>query len=114
MVNARWIKNKDHMLMEYLQEINCKLCIILETRQYEKDKICTESSKLRKNGCDMISYSKEDRKGGGIALVFKETTNSSKRWEKNSRTCQYAIWSVMVDKLHLNILGLYHPPNSNF
>ena len=55
----------------------------------------------------MIAYNREDRKGGGIALVFKE---NQAKGGKNSRTYQYLIRSVVMDKLHLNILGLYHPP----
>ena len=60
----------------------------------------------------MIAYKREDRKGGGIALVFKDNYKVKQKVEKNSRTCQYAIWSVMMDKWHLNIPGLHHPPNS--
>ena len=37
-INARSIKNKDHMLIGYLQEIDCKLCVIMETWLSEKDK----------------------------------------------------------------------------
>ena len=48
MVNARLIKNKDHMLMEYLQEINCKLYVIMEMWSSEKGKILMESSKPTK------------------------------------------------------------------
>ena len=69
--NARLVKNKDHMLMEYLQEINCKSCVIMEICLSEKDKIWTESSKLKPNGFDMIACNGEDRKEDGIACVFK-------------------------------------------
>ena len=71
-----------------------------------------ESGELRKNRFDTIAYNRDDRKGGGIALIFKEKYKMKQKVEKNSSTCQYAIWSVMMDKLHLNILGLYHPPKS--
>ena len=36
--------------MEYLQEINSKLCVITDTWLSEKDTIWMESSKLRKMG----------------------------------------------------------------
>ena len=71
-----------------------------------------ESSELRKNGFDMIAYNRKDRKGDGIAIVLKENYKVKQKVGKYLRTCQYAIWSVMIEKLHLNILGLYHPPNS--
>ena len=100
------------MLMEYLQEIDCKLCVIMETWLSKKDKIWKESSRLRKNGFDMIAYNTEVRNRGGIALVFKENYKVKQKVEKNLRIFQYATLSVAMDKLHQIILGLYHRPNS--
>ena len=68
--------------MEYLQEINCKLCVIMQTWLSEKDKIWMESRELRKNGFDMIAYNREGRKGDGLALVFKENYKVKQKMEK--------------------------------
>ena len=57
----------------------------------------------------MIAYNREDRDGGGIALVFKENHKVKKKMEKKFKDMPIC---VVMDKLHLNILGLYHPPNS--
>ena len=114
LINSQSIKNKDELITEYLISNNIDACILTETwlTNSDYDKIWLECSEIRQNGYKINNINRKDRKGGGLAIIYK---NHHKVNIKNSGTTQsfeYALWTLSTANSRTDILAIYHPPYS--
>ena len=49
-------------------------------------------------------------RGGGIALLYKDSMKVKKIEAQHLHTMEYAIWQVSLKNKTIEILGIYHPP----
>ena len=53
------------------------------------------------------------KRGGGLAIIYKDSLEIKKIEEKHANTYQSAKWKTSVKNTHIYILGIYRPPQSN-
>ena len=68
-INIQSIKNKDTNLLDHLVENKTDICIVTETWLNEDDKIWLECCDLSKNGFQIQSVNRKNRRGGGLAII---------------------------------------------
>ena len=73
LLNSQSIKNKDELIAEYLISNNIDACILIETwlTNSDNDKIWLECSEIGQNGYKINNINRKDRKGGGLAIIYK-------------------------------------------
>ena len=63
-----------------------------------------------KNGFQIQSINRKDRRGGGLALI--STTNIKIKLLVNGEKSffEYAVWKASTNNLSVTLLAIYHPP----
>ena len=113
LVNARSIRNKDIRLKQDLIEEDIDACVVTETWLDDSNKVWIENTELNKDGLKMQNSCRNDgRKGGGIAIVYKDIYNIKQEEEKRLRTFHSVKWKLTMKNTYVNIIGLYRPPPS--
>ena len=112
-VNARSIKNKDLLIVDYLKQINIDVCIVSETWLTEQDAVWLEGCELNKNGYKCNAVNREGRSGGGLAIVYKTQYRASQIVFLPTQTFEYEVWKLTLsDSEYIHLVGIYHPPPS--
>ena len=86
--------------------------IVTETWLNEDDKTWLECCDLSKNGYQIQSSNRKNRRGGGLAII---STSSSKikLLEKGEKpSFEYTVWKVNTNNSSITLLAIYHPPPS--
>ena len=112
LLNAQSIENKDTIVMDKVIESKTDICIITEMWLKENDNMWIESTKMKKNGCDINTANRKSRHGGGLAIVHRSYMAVKCRGRANLRTFEYAIWQAHPNDVTLTILATYHSPYS--
>lgn len=113
LVNVRSVKNKDIWLKQVMTEENIDICVMTETWLTKSDETWIKSTELNKDGFSMKnSFRNDGRKGGGLALVYRDMYKIQLVEEKYARTYHSVKWKLTMKNTHLHILGIYRPPPS--
>ena len=113
LVNVRSVKNKDIWLKQLLSEDQIDICILTETWLNKNDMEWIESCELNKDGFRMSnSFRNDGRRGGGIAVVYRDTFSIKQINEKHLDTYHSVKWRLSKKNLQLHIIGIYRPPRS--
>ena len=101
-------KNKDTFLT---QEISTNLILPIETwlNDTPQDTPWLYQSELIQSGYAISTHNRPS-KGGGIALLYKDSMKVNKIEAQHLHTIEYAIWQVSLKNKTIEILGIYHPP----
>ena len=94
LLNAQSIENKDTIVMDKVIESKTDICIITEMWLKENDNMWIESTKMKKNGCNINTANRKSRQGGGLAIVHRSYMAVKCRGRANLRTFEYAIWQA--------------------
>ena len=98
--------------MDYIIENRIKACIVTETWLSEGDYIWISTSDFTKHNDNITVSNRQDRRGGGLALIYKTTQNSQVLKEGATRSFEYAIWKLTVQSTSIIIIAVYHLPYS--
>ena len=58
-------------------------------------------------------WTDKNNKGGGLALIHRSTSDVKLVAKGQTRSCEYATWSLMVSKKTITITGIYHQPSKD-
>ena len=112
LLNAQSFKNKD--LIIHCQIVQNKIDILLLTETWltskEIDKIWISSSDLNKDRYKLTSAIRENRRGGGLALITKKDFKVKLDSNAEFGAFQFAKWYVQLMHTTITILGIYRPP----
>ena len=110
LINIQSIKNKHTNLLDNLVENKNDICIVTETWLTEADNVWLDYSDLSKNGYQIHSVNRKNRRGGGLAVI--STINIKIRLlEKGEKTSfEYAVWKANTNNASMTVLAIYHPP----
>lgn len=110
-LNAQSIKNKFQGILLHLFDNNIDVCVITETwmENNDRDNIWLASQVIQDFGFKM-ELNNRHRKGGGIALIYKNKYQLLKSKTHNGSTFQSTCWSLKIGTMNISILGIYHPP----
>ena len=111
-LNAQSIKNKEILIMDYIIENRIEACIVTETWLSESDDIWISTSDFTKHNYNITVSNRQNRRGGGLALIYKTTQNLQVLKEGATRFFEYAIWKLTVQSTSITIIAVYHPPYS--
>ena len=87
------------------------LCIFTETWIKEGDPIT--HTRLCPSGYKSLSIPRQDKVGGGIAIVYKSKFNISKAMGQPYKTMESTCFSVNTGNKLVNHIVIYRPPDSN-
>ena len=85
--------------------------MVTETWLTEDDNTWLECCDLSKNGYQIHSANRKNRRGGGLAIIT--TTNMKiKLLEKGDKSSfEYAVWKISTNNSFMTLLAVYHPPH---
>ena len=111
LINCRSVVNKTQEIQLELVINNLDLCILTETWIKECDTITP--TRLCPNGYKSLSISRQDRVGGGIAIVYKHELNISLASNQPFKTMELSCFSISTGNKLINLITIYRPPDSN-
>ena len=111
LINCRSVVNKTQEIQLELVNNNLDLCILTETWIKECDTITP--TRLCLNGYKSLSIFRQDRVGGGIAIVYKSELNISIASRQPFKTMELLCFSISTGNRLINLITIYRPPDSN-
>ena len=113
-LNARSVRNKDHLIVQQLHETDENIAVITETwlKHTDIDEAWLNQSELRQSNYNILLQNRQGtKKGGGIALMYKhQYRNDITLLEKTTTlTMEYLICRPIHRNKPYHIIGLYHP-----
>ncbi len=110
--NAQSACNKTHTIVDYISDHNIDLCCITESWIQDGDSVTQEE--LKPNGFDLRNFPRNNRTGGGIAIIFKESIKPKlvSAFERKSFECTE--WIIPMESLSepVRLVIVYRPPYS--
>ena len=91
------------------------LCVLIATWLNNNDIPWIDDSDLNNDGYTMDnSLRNSGKRGGGLAIIYKDSLEIKKIEEKHANTYQSARWKASVKNTHnIYILGIYRLPQSD-
>ena len=111
LVNCQSVVNKTADLQHDLIENNFTLCALTETWIRLDDDVT--SVQLCPPGFKVISISRKDKTGGGIAVVYKDTITVRSRATHSYSSMECSSFSTDLPMSTINLSVIYRPPNSS-
>ena len=111
--NVQSIKNKQDIIIELLEDSNADLSVLTETWLTDADEVWVQGSKFHRHHYTMDECHRKGRKGGGLALIAKQTLKVKREEHRITAELEYVKWKVTLPNSFLNILGIYRPPDSS-
>ena len=114
LINPQSIRNKDELIAEYLISNNIDACILTETwlTNSDNDKIWLECREVQQNGYKISNINRKDRKGEGLAIIYKNHLKVNVEKSGATQFFKYALCTLSTTSSRTNILAIYHPPYS--
>ena len=111
-LNAQSIKNKEILIMDYIIKNRIEACIVTGTWLSDEDDIWISTSDFTKHNYNITVSGRQNRRGGGLALIYKTTQYLQVLKKGMARSFEYAIWKLNVQSTSITIIAVYHPPYS--
>ena len=115
MINCESSNNKADNIADYILEQDLDICCLTETWLNSDDTVTI--GELFPNGYEIISVPRKDRRGGGVAVIIKQSLsikfNCSKETTFRSFEHLNSIVSHPKHSQPLNLTIVYRPPRSN-
>ena len=111
LVNCQSVVNETVDLQHNLTENNFTLCALTETWIRQDDDVT--SVQLRPPGFKVISISRKDEMGGGMAVVYKDTITVRSKATHSYSSMECSSFSVDLPMSTINLSVIYRPPNSS-
>ena len=116
LLNARSIKKKDHIIIAELGNNKIEIAVLTETwiKSNQQDEAWLSQSEFKQDNYNIITYNQlGDKKGGGLAIVFRKDLNVAQLEANNTPTKEYSIWKYIKKKKLVHIIEIYNPtPNA--
>ena len=116
-LNARSVKNNDHLIVQQLHDTDVDLAVIIERwlKDTDTDKAWLNQSEHRQSNYNILLQNRPGpKKGGGIALMYRhQYSNDITLLGKTiTSTMEYLVCRLIHRNKTHHIIGLYHPPPS--
>ena len=112
-LNVKSIKNKDHLIVNELNDNNVDIVLITETwlKDTEEDQAWLAQSEFKQGNFNTpVKNRPGNKKGGGIVIIYRKPYKIIQLKEGHKPTIEFAIWKIVIKTKPINILGLYHSP----
>ena len=109
--NIRSLRNKTAVFADYVCETKVDLFAITETW------LCPSDDAIRNEFCPvgymMADHSRTGRRGGGTALVYRNSLTVKKIGAGEKTSFEFSEWTVQSASHNLRIIVIYRPPYSD-
>ena len=109
--NIRSLRNKTADFVDYVCETKVDLFAITETW------LCPSDDVIRNESCPvgymMADHSRTGRRGGGTALVYRNSLTVKKISAGEKTSFEFSEWTVKSASHNLRIIVIYRPPYSD-
>ena len=112
-VNTRSIRSKTQLVLENSRLENLDFLVITETwlTNMDKDQQWLKTSELDNNDYRIEVQNRTNKKGGGLALLYKEHYRPTRQLINiRCDLLEYASWAVELKGRAITVLAIYHPP----
>ena len=109
MVNAQSCRNKTVSIKEYVIEKDLDLFVIIESWLFTHDK--EKIAKLQPEGYGFEHLPRDDRQGGGIALLYKSNVSVIITQKEILGSCEYIDSFVKYNSKSMRLISIYRPEN---
>ena len=109
-INIQSIKNKDTNLLDHLVENKTDICIVTESWLNEDDKTWLECCDLSRNGYQIHSANRKNRRGGGLAIISTISIKIALLEKGEKFSFEYAVWKVNLNNSTMTLLAIFHHP----
>ena len=112
--NASSIKNKLELVSDFLEKSKIDAFVITETwlKDCQSDNAWIKSCALNSDKYTFSTVNRQNKKGGGVALVCKSNLKPKLVLQGCSNSMEFGIWTMKTSGKLLTITGIYHPPHS--
>ena len=110
-INVDSIKNKDTFCAQEISTNSLDITLLTDTwlNDTPQDTAWLHQSNLIQSGYVISTHNRPSR-GGGIALLYKDSMMVKKIEAQHLHTIECAIWQVSLKNKTIEILGIYQPP----
>jgi len=110
-VNTRSIRGESADLLQHVFEQKIDLCVVTET-WLRVDGDAAIRGELSQNGFRFDDVPRPHRKGGGVALLYRENLQVTRQPFNQPQSFECAQWRVNDKHFSFLIVGIYRPPYS--
>ena len=110
--NIHAIKNKELQVSELIHDHAIDILLAIETWLTAKDDQWKKNTDLNKVNLQLHTKDRKQGKGGGLALICKQTMQVHHIPYKKCNTFEHPVWEITSGNTALTIHGIYHPPYS--
>ena len=112
MTNCQSNQNKDLVIHEHLVSNNIDFGIFTETWLLENsgDIVWCVTSPLQNMGFRILISNQKGRRGGGLAIVYREGLEVDLVQEGELPSFQFAIWRIESENQCVFVVSIYRPP----
>ena len=111
LLNARSVRNKSVVLMDYLCDCKADLYAITETWLTEDD--AAVRVELNLDGYNFLDHPREGRCGGGTGLIFRDSLRVKKVEAGEKSSFEFSEWTVTTVSNCIRLFIIYRPPYSD-
>ena len=112
-MNTRSVKNKQLQIVEIMELENIDFTMLTETwlKNTDEDMAWESTSNLNNDNLRLDTVNRNNKQGGGIALLHKKEYNTTKlETGLQLDTIEHGVWSTTVKNKKLTLAGIYHLP----
>ena len=106
--NCHSVNKKTMELLAALHHKNCGICFLTETWIKKDDPRVV--SKFEDTSFKYNGFPREDREGGGIAILYWCDLKIHPVKVGKTASYEYGIWNLLIHGKMITIIGIYRPP----
>ena len=112
LLKARSVRAREFLIRDEIDSSNVEFAVITETWLRSQDKEWVECSQFNTDGYKILNYNGQCRKGGGLALVYKDKYIVETLEKGQKKSFEYLICSIRIRGTAVTSVIIYHPPYS--
>ena len=101
--------NKDVLIGQYLRENKTDFVLLTETWYTDDEQYKFECSELNQNGYKIRVANRQNRIGGGIAVLCKSNIDMVLLKRGCKRSFEFGIWKLVFKNITIHVIGVYRP-----
>ena len=112
LLNAYSIKAREYLIHDELDTTNAEFAVVTETWLRSEDAQWAECSQFNRDGLKIITYNRQTRRGGGVALIYSDKHIVNVKESGQKKSFEYLVCTICIRGTVVALIIVYHPPYS--